>query len=217
MGRKKKEVIEAEQAQSEQAEPVEVNVDEIRQRHGELIGRVEELRGAGDYFKTRISLEMKNHLTETLDGKIGRMISDLETVDKKDLEKSQGHIAGLRDAKQIILGTAWDSELQRAEKDLAEFEEANALFLQEAQPADVLFSVPEGAASLVIETKILQENASEEESNMTRDLVGAGFVYADQTGDETELWKADLTDLARAYMARLAAEENPLVVELRAE
>lgn len=206
MGRKKKETMKDTTSVAEFVQKSgEAVSEDIQARHAELTARIAEIHADAGYYRTRISGELKNRLVEKFDNKIEIQIAELENIPKADLEKAQGHIAGLREGKQMLLGVDYDAELKRLEEDLRAFEEANALFLQP--------SIPDGC-SVVIETRILVAGEIDHE-RLADDLTAAGFGHLDQQ-NENEVWRHDSADDAvRAFVEEI--RHNALVIEIRVE
>ncbi len=160
MGRKKKEAAVIETAPTDNPQ-----MDQVRERHAELQARIEEIHADASYYQSRISGELKNKLIDKLEGRIDELIAELEYIPKSDLEKAQGYIAGIREAKQFLLGQAYDSELKRLEEELSKFEEENALFLTAP--------MPDGKA-LIVETMIL-DMEDPAAADLSETLTAAGF------------------------------------------
>ena len=142
MGRKKKE---AEPEVTIEAPPLDA--DAIAHEHTALLASVDDLRAKRDFFQSNAGADVKHRIDTTFEERINHAVLGLEEIDKKDLEREQGRIAGLREAQQIVRGQAWDHLLEQAEARLAAFEEKNALFMQDGTPApeddeDVIFDAP---------------------------------------------------------------------------
>jgi len=125
MGRRKKTADQPESVTEQQP----LDGENIRSTHDDLINTVEDLRAKAAFFSNEDG-GFKSALISQFDDEINTSLCGLENIEKSALEREQGRIAGMRWARQVVMGTAFEDDLAQAEKSLAEFEEQNALLLQ---------------------------------------------------------------------------------------
>lgn len=98
--------------------PVEVTAKEldegkrsqILEDHQALAATLNTMKSKRDFFASPAGAEVKGKILAEYDHQIKQMIAEMETIEKKDLEKAQGRVAGIRYCRSVILGLAWDGD-----------------------------------------------------------------------------------------------------------
>ena len=210
MGKKKAAAVDTLPFEADAKAGADNPVLEQRQR---MIDAITRIKAGGEYFRSALSGELRDRILGRLGDEIHELMDSLENVAKGELEKTQGHIKGLRNAIQVIRGQGDDGALAKAEAELAQFEADNALFLAPPSADGGATQPGEGIApAMILETQILGDG--KKDKARAEELRAVGFVYVDQTEHETETWRHDNPgEAARALVERLSATD--FIVSMR--
>lgn len=128
MGRKKKNAeATAPAAETKEAAKPITNISAERDRLAQMRAR---LSRVSDLVRSGIESSARQVLLDELDEEIATLRNELEIVPPADLKFLQGKLKAKREDRSRIAGEAWDADLAEAERQLEEFDHANALLVE---------------------------------------------------------------------------------------
>ena len=110
---------------------VTVSDEDIHGHHARLLSKLDELREKRDFFQSHEGEAFVREISKHIDGRLAELAEDnLDTgTATKAVVVNMGRAAALEEIRGVIKGSAWDDQIEDAERELETFEEANSLLL----------------------------------------------------------------------------------------
>ena len=154
MGRKKKDAAEPQSAESTaDVQELEMGVidpsrvDFIAAEHMKIKRRLASLKAKRDFFRSNEGDEVVGSLIRDLEQQVADLKEENVTPGTKSAVRvfNDGKVSAFREVRSRLKGLHWDWEIDQVSKQLADFEEANALFIAAAvEPVNAFLVVAAG-------------------------------------------------------------------------
>ena len=206
MGRKNKHAEVASPPEQETAvEQAPQSIDQIRAQHAQLTALRQDLDQTISTFRRMMRDDIRDVLQSLIDDQCNDVHKAFENCKPSEVSHLQGKLDAYKDCKALISGQTSVHQLDEVNRQLAELEEKNALFLAGPSEADR----PPTEPGKVMQIDLAYSAIGEAETEMR--LTAAGFIT-----NGSGRWFADAGSVEAVELAKQLDDEG-IAFEIRWE